>query len=830
MNKISRLLPYVLVYLISLALGLYFRLYPLLTYTSSGAQDLASVYVIAQIKQNITQQVEQKFPQLDALQKKILARKLFDEHLHERGSSVREAIDRFSHELGSHIKEGRATPYLLASDGYYYYGLTEHILSTGKISDQIRGSKYFHPLMQAPQGQWEPLTLHPYVGAFVYRILKIVSPSIDLMHAISYTPLVLVAMTLIVFILFCFFLGLNPLCTFVASTFFLLSPIFVKRSMFAWYDNDPYTFLFPLLIMYFFLNSVGPLIAKNKAATFSLLTLLSILLYSYFWQGWIFIFCVVAASMGFILAYRHIALKKPFWSKEQAYFLIPVFGTIVGIAMLFGTKEFFVLFREGWNALNLFLHPQLSAWPNLYIGVSELKESGWPFLTEQLGGPFFMGVCLLGFLFSISPAYRREKEIGISLMLYALISLIVSLRAQRFVTLSHIPFSLGFALGVLALWQGASWLLTRMPHKNFPLNIAKGIMVLALLSTVFIPVRWLNRSVQTLLNPIFNQTWEKALVAIRDKTPAEAIVNTWWPPGHFIKAIAKRRVTFDGASIGVPQGYWITTFFLSPSEKEAFGILRMLNTSGNEAVEQFQAIGLDLATAVLAVKDITLRPRDEAHGILLETFKNYQLTNRLLAMTHATPPPSYILVYNEFVENNLQLKFIAGWNFKGIEAINQDPARLKAVPPARSPEFIQFLWKLAGGPYKYSGVLASLGKVGNQFLFEENVTVDEASMLCRVGSPQFGTGIPQSIFYLKNDEVIEQKLPMASLPYSAVLFEKNGTKGVVLMDRPLAQSLLVKLYFFEGKGLKSIKPFVHERDLTGRTDIYVFEVDWQGLQ
>ena len=37
---------------------------------------------------------------------------------------------------------------------------------------------------------------------------------------------------------------------------------------------------------------------------------------------------------------------------------------------------------------------------------------------------------------------------------------------------------------------------------------------------------------------------------------------------------------------------------------------------------------------------------------------------------------------------------------------------------------------------------------------------------------------------------------------------------------------MVTLYFFDGKGLKYFRPFAKEKDLTRRTQIFVYEVDW----
>ena len=49
--------------------------------------------------------------------------------------------------------------------------------------------------------------------------------------------------------------------------------------------------------------------------------------------------------------------------------------------------------------------------------------------------------------------------------------------------------------------------------------------------------------------------------------------------------MADRRVTIDGATQNEPRAYWVANLLLESSEAKAIGILRMLNLSGNQAVE-----------------------------------------------------------------------------------------------------------------------------------------------------------------------------------------------------------------------------------------------------
>ena len=90
--------------------------------------------------------------------------------------------------------------------------------------------------------------------------------------------------------------------------------------------------------------------------------------------------------------------------------------------------------------------------------------------------------------------------------------------------------------------------------------------------------------------------------------------------------------------------------------------------------------------------------------------------------------------------------------------------------------------------------------------------------------------IPQSIFYLQEGKIIEKKLAHGNLPYSVIVYKDNIRYFAIMLDRRLAQSLLVKLYFFDGAGLKYFHPLIHEADLTKRTEIKVFAVDWDQFE
>ena len=154
-NRRKLFLTYALIWFITLTIGTYFRLYPLLNYFPSDTTEKATLLVLGQLRAKISQEVEINSPQLSKQEKEMLIKRLLNDLLHKEGENVRRTIDTLSSNMSKDSIKNKK-PYLLESDSFYYYALTENIIQTGKLGDQVKGSKYLNPLMLTPHGHWEP--------------------------------------------------------------------------------------------------------------------------------------------------------------------------------------------------------------------------------------------------------------------------------------------------------------------------------------------------------------------------------------------------------------------------------------------------------------------------------------------------------------------------------------------------------------------------------------------------------------------------------------------------------------------------------------------------
>ena len=218
--------------------------------------------------------------------------------------------------------------------------------------------------------------------------------------------------------------------------------------------------------------------------------------------------------------------------------------------------------------------------------------------------------------------------------------------------------------------------------------------------------------------------------------------------------------------------------------------------------------------------------RVKAHEFLLKLMPSDNAF-ALLKLTHARPPPSYLFIFNELMDGDL-LAYIGKWNFEKVETLNKDPKALKNLPKRGTSAYKDFVWSLVGGTFRKSDIQQAEGRSGDKILFHNGVVVDTINLTVSVNSPVFGQGIPASIVYFdaQAGEVKEKVFDHATLGYSVVFFYDAGLPQVVLMDRDLANSLIVKLYYYDGKGLKYFKPFSKEQDITGQTRIFIYEIKW----
>ena len=116
-------------------------------------------------------------------------------------------------------------------------------------------------------------------------------------------------------------------------------------------------------------------------------------------------------------------------------------------------------------------------------------------------------------------------------------------------------------------------------------------------------------------------------------------------------------------------------------------------------------------------------------------------------------------------------------------------------------------------------------------MFSNGLSVDLKNMDALINSPQKNiNGHPASLFYMKEGQLEEKMFSGDIMDTSALLIlGDNGSWSSVLADRRLIRSLMFRLYYLKGQGLKYFKPFSEHNDVISNNRVTVFELNQEPL-
>ena len=117
---------YIIICAAIIALGLYYRLYPVTHNIETRDLNLSRLLVYSNLRKTIASQLNHSYPNTTPAQKKQLQDQAFQRLLTEEDKNIKESVNKIMKNIGGLYKF-----YLLGADSYYYYALTKNLLSHG---------------------------------------------------------------------------------------------------------------------------------------------------------------------------------------------------------------------------------------------------------------------------------------------------------------------------------------------------------------------------------------------------------------------------------------------------------------------------------------------------------------------------------------------------------------------------------------------------------------------------------------------------------------------------------------------------------------------------
>ncbi len=681
---VNRLLSCVLLVAV-VALVFWLRTAPL---SLAAVNDMAAHFVTMEISERIARETEPD-PSPEKYRTAILrnVEEWFESNEEEFRTKVGERADSLKSQFRVTWGDGRKQAYLGDTDSYHWLRAARNYIRRGTTCDDVVDDECRDTYGNAPVGHRMLYNRSVHIAAIVGvdRLVDHFDPEFPLVAAAFWVPVIVAVLGVIP----AFFVGrrfAGNLGGLFAAVVTSIHPVLLMRSIGS--DNDIWHGVLPLFA---FWAAVEALRAKR----FHLLGLAALAggvagVHAATWRGGLFFFVVflsgllAAAALSFFRAMLRKHDGVPWWRNPEAGRALLVAGAYVlatvAVAGAAGTEES----RSFFAAPLEFLQtdgdvPEAAVgdaqWPSVFSTVWELKKPELSDLAPFMGAEIYLALAVAGIVSALMISLRAPGEsrptLGGTLILVAWFvgAFDLALRGQRFSLLFVVPFGIGLACLVGWLYDTVCRRLPEPPSALGKRLLESGVGAVLLLLLIP-PVMAGHATARNYLPQIDNAWWE-TLVKIREESSPDAIVNSWWDYGYWIKYLAERRVSVDGGTLRTHAHHWIAKALLARDETEAVGILRMLNCGSDAtpfpegelgAYGKLIAAGQSGVDAYTALSTIVVMDAAEARAHLAAIGLTEDQLRGVLGSSHCDPPESFVVLDQSLEQKSGALMRIGLWD------------------------------------------------------------------------------------------------------------------------------------------------------------------------
>ncbi|MFI5365347.1 MAG: STT3 domain-containing protein [Candidatus Binatia bacterium] len=654
--------------------------------------------------------------------------------------------DHFRDSLTYEADDGKRYPYLGDMDSYAWLREARNVVRTGKLCDAVVNGECRDAYVYAPLGGAVPYTSGVHVAAIVavHRIANLLHHGYPLPASAMLVPIIVMVLAAIP----AFGIGRSlggTLGGVLAAVLITCDAGVFVRSFGS--DNDAWNVALPLWTVWAVVAALHATSARRRglwAVTAGCIATLHALT----WLGWVFAYLVVLAALLALTGLRMsrwflLRLASAYHGTGAVALVGIVFYVTTGLlTVLTGAERSYtgaLLPSEIVSAVRSKLGPPLEAtdgnlYPDALRTVSELQSTDLAALAETVGGKLVLYGSLLGLvLLTLPRGCWRRTDMAIALGgagLCGVVLAIPGLRPVAAARLCALPVAAALLAGMLhrdlppeehpggelvvVVWLLAGMLqaghvrfmfllvpavglafgaavgrlgerLSRgMQHKP---RYAAAIRVLVYCAGAVLLIQPVRQGYTVGLRyaPQMSDVWWNSLTKIRDHSAPDSIVSTWWDYGYWVKYAAERRVNADGSSLLTHVPYWLARVLASDSEREMFGMLRMLDCASDAtphpegsqgAFGKIRAHVHDAFIAQSMVLDLVSLDRTAAAAYLGAHGFTPAAQEDVLAATHCVPPEAYVVLSDDLAQKDAWLH-LGLWDFRKAaiaQLVQQQPA------------------------------------------------------------------------------------------------------------------------------------------------------------
>lgn len=581
----------------------------------------------------------------------------------------------------AYYEDQNGLPYMYELDSYYNYRLTQNYLDHGYLGDvKINGTEWdLHSYYPGVPMDYPPLIV--YLTAFIYKIVNLFT-QLPLLVVGFWLPALIAPISGIIAYLFVGRLT-NDYGGLVAGLLAVTAPFYFMRSVPGWFDTDMFNIIFPILVVWFLIEAYQSKNTKIQLI-FAALSGFTLFLFSLAWNGWQYLFLIIAPLCIFYVIWEKIKGND---IKKMSY--------ITGIFIL-GTLFLILVFSGFLNILKVFNILELvktignqsswGSWPDSYITISELRVPTSEEILDGLGPTllvlgifsFFVNAILLFKSNLKNHKNRMDWFTYLLILVWSISSLLALIKGIRFIILLIPPLiiSIGIMVGT-----GADYL-SKYLKKSYLIKFTSIILVVIVIFPALLNLNGFLYSTPGTNDDMWNSAeW------IHNNTSPNTVVITEWSYGHLFTSIAHHPVLYDGRlgyietlpvrqfqssykygdkSPSVSREYWIDRALSTNNERLSLGILRMLSTSGDSGYLTLDNYVQNTSKSAEILNNILGIDKSAAKEILIDKY-HLKEDNALdvLRYTHPDRPNDFVIVTSDEMLRLGRWIFNFGeWNFK----------------------------------------------------------------------------------------------------------------------------------------------------------------------
>lgn len=756
-------------------------------------------------------------------------------------------LSSISADYKAYYQDQNGQPYFSEMDSYYNLRMTQDYLDHGYLGDtKINGTQWdLHS--HAPEGrpaEYPPLIA--YITAFFYKFLNLFT-TIPLTTVAFWTGAFIASLCVIPAYLFISRLS-NDYAGIAAALLVATAPAYFAHTFAGFFDTDMFNVLFPILIVWFFVESILATNFRNRSI-FAILSAVSLALFSMAWEGWWYIFyIVIGVGILYILVSQYLFKMKtikPFkdyadkltWFKDQKELFALVMFIVLGSILVMihtGVYGFFEALFSAFSSLSIQSAVQATNYPNVYVSVSELQIPSFMEIVNEVGwGAFIMGIICIPLLIlkfkpdliktdsnkkrneapkrKTKPRRRRKKtksEVKTEVkavktektkkiidpeiikerktyLLY-LVLFVAWLLITIFMVTKGSRFIEAFSIPI-ALAAGLSVGLITPYVKKHIKNVKYSIV--AMLAIVAIISAFSIYPAYTISNSVIPGTDDSmysSLENIKNTTSANTVITSWWDYGHLFATVADRPITFDGASQNNLRAYWVGKALYTSDENLSAGILRMLATSGDKGPLTLENYTKNTGKSVEILDKILPVSKDNARVILINDYKfTPDQAQNVLQYTHPdNATPHVFVTSSDMLGKAAWWSYFGSWNFQNN----------------------------TGQHYIYSAAQGNVSQVnGTTVISAQNGVVAQVNGNNITAGLKYTQGqntqviSPHKLTVIANGQIVKNEVVNNESPISIYLVIENNSVLAIAMNKELEDSMFTKLFLFRGYGLSKFK-------------------------